>query len=106
MMTLAALATKFLERPGLAKSTLRSYQSTIIPLLKEYGRWSIEIIDRQVLMEYLNHLTDVSYTTHHRHQAVITALFSFADTVGETLLNIKTPILPCITWKGRITLSV
>lgn len=29
MITLAALATKFLERPGLAKSTLRSYESTI-----------------------------------------------------------------------------
>jgi integrase len=55
MMTLAALATAFLERPGLAKSTLRSYQSTIIPLLKEYGRWPIEIIDRPVLVEYLNH---------------------------------------------------
>ena len=87
MMTLAALATKFLERPGLAKSTLRSYQSTIIPLLKEYGRWSIEIIDRQVLMEYLNHLTDVSYTTHHRHQAVITALFSFAVDMGYLKSN-------------------
>nr|WP_322719320.1 sigma-70 family RNA polymerase sigma factor [Nostoc sp. ChiQUE02]MDZ8232338.1 sigma-70 family RNA polymerase sigma factor [Nostoc sp. ChiQUE02] len=29
-----------------------------------------------------------------------------SDTVGETLLNIKTPILPCITWEGRTTLSV
>lgn len=87
MMTLAALATKFLERPGLAKSTLRSYQSTIIPLLKEYGRWSIEIIDRQILVEYLNDLTDVSYTTHHRHQAVITALFNFAVEMGYLKTN-------------------
>lgn len=82
MVTIAALATAFLERPGLAKSTLRSYQSTLIPLLKEYGRWSIEIINRQVLLEYLNHLTDVSYTTHHHHQAVITALFNFAVDMG------------------------
>jgi integrase/recombinase XerD len=87
MITLAALATKFLERPGLAKSTLRSYESTILPLLKEYGRWSIEIIDRQVLVEYLNHLTDVSYTTHHRHQAVITALFNFAVDMGYLKSN-------------------
>ena len=87
MITLAALATKFLERPGLAKSTLRSYQSTIIPLLKEYGRWSIQIIDRRVLVEYLNHLTDVSYTTHHRHQAVITALFNFAVDMGYLKSN-------------------
>lgn len=87
MITLAALATKFLERPGLAKSTLRSYESTIIPLLKEYGRWSIEIIDRQILVEYLNHLTDVSYTTHHRHQAIITALFNFAVDMGYLKSN-------------------
>jgi integrase/recombinase XerD len=87
MITLAALATAFLERPGLAKSTLRSYESTIIPLLKKYGRWSIEIIDRQVLVEYLNHLTDISYTTHHRHQAVITALFNFAVDMGYLKSN-------------------
>ncbi|MEI2580350.1 MULTISPECIES: tyrosine-type recombinase/integrase [unclassified Scytonema] len=87
MMTLAALATEFLERPGLAKSTLRSYESTIIPLLKQYGRWSIEIIDRQVLVEYLNQLTDLSYTTHHRHQAVITALFNFAVDMGYLKSN-------------------
>ncbi|PSB46887.1 recombinase XerC [Cyanosarcina cf. burmensis CCALA 770] len=87
MMTLAALATQFLERPGLAKSTLRSYESTMIPLLKQYGRWSIEIIDRRVLVEYLNHLTDISYTTHHRHQAVITALFNFAVDMGYLKSN-------------------
>lgn len=87
MITLAALATQFLERPGLANSTLRSYESTMIPLLKQYGRWSIEIIDRQVLVEYLNHLTDVSYTTHHRHQAVITALFNFAVELGYLKSN-------------------
>ena len=87
MITLAALATAFLERPGLAKSILRSYESTIIPLLKKYGRWSIEIIDRQVLVEYLNHLTDISYTTHHRHQAVITALFNFAVDMGYLKSN-------------------
>ena len=87
MITLAALATRFLERPGLANSTLRSYESTMIPLLKQYGRWSIEIIDRQVLVEYLNHLTDVSYTTHHRHQAVITALFNFAVSTGYIKSN-------------------
>lgn len=87
MMNLATLATEFLERPGLAKSTLRSYQSTIIPLLKQYGRWSIEIIDRQILVEYLNTMKDISYTTHHRHQAVITALFNFAVDMGYLKSN-------------------
>ena len=87
MITLAALATTFLERPGLANSTLRSYESTIIPLLNQYGRWSIEIIDRRILVEYLNRLTDISYTTHHRHQAVITALFNFAVDMGYLKSN-------------------
>jgi integrase/recombinase XerD len=78
MVTLAKLATEFLERQGLAATTLRSYESTLMPLLKEYGRWSIDILDRQLLVAYLNQITNISYTTHHRHQAVITALFNFA----------------------------
>lgn len=78
MMTLASLAVEFLERQGLAVTTLRSYEFTLMPLLKEYGRWSIDILDRQLLVDYLNQITDISYTTHHRHQAVITALFNFA----------------------------
>jgi integrase/recombinase XerD len=78
MVTLAKLATEFLERPGLAVTTLRSYEFTLMPLLKEYGRWSIDILDRQLLGEYLNQIGNISYTTHHRHQAVITALFNFA----------------------------
>lgn len=77
-VNLASLATQFLERPGLADSTVRSYESTLIPLLKLYGSWSLEIIDREILVEYLNDLNDVTYITHHRHQAVITALFNFA----------------------------
>jgi integrase/recombinase XerD len=78
MVTLAKLATEFLERQGLAATTLRSYEFTLMPLLKEYGRWSIDILDRQLLIAYLNQITNISYTTHHRHQAVITALFNFA----------------------------
>ena len=82
IVILASLATEFLERQGLAVTTLRSYESTLIPLLKMYGRWPIDILDRQLLVEYLNQITDVSYTTHHRHQAVITALFNFAIQQG------------------------
>jgi integrase/recombinase XerD len=78
MVTLAKLATEFLERQGLAATTLRSYEFTLMPLLKEYGRWSIDILDRQLLVAYLNQITNISCTTHHRHQAVITALFNFA----------------------------
>ena len=50
----------------------------MMPLLKDYGRWSVEIIDRDILVEYLNGLDQIKFTTHHKHQAVITALFNFA----------------------------
>lgn len=81
-ITLATLATQFLERPGLAPSTLRSYEQTLIPLLKEYGRWSVEILDRELLSEYLNSLSHLKYTTHHRHQAILQSLFNFAVEKG------------------------
>lgn len=58
-----------------------------MPLLKEYGRWSIEIVDRQILSEYLNGLTHLSYTTHHRHQAILQALFNFAVEQGYIKAN-------------------
>jgi integrase/recombinase XerD len=77
-VNLASLITQFLERHGLADSTIRSYESTLMPLLQLYGSWSLSILDREILVEYLNNLNDVSYITHHRHQAVITALFNFA----------------------------
>lgn len=84
-ITLALLATQFLERPGLSQNTIDSYESTLIPLLKLYGRWSLEIIDRDILVEYFSDLTDIKFTTHRRHQAVITALFNFA--VEQRLLK-------------------
>lgn len=80
-ITLAALTTQFLERPGLTNLTIRTYEYVLIPLLRLYGRWSIEIIDYEILVEYLSGLTKVKFTTHHKHQAVITALFNFA--VGQ-----------------------
>jgi integrase/recombinase XerD len=82
---LTSLVTQFLERPGLSRKTIDSYESTLMPLLKLYGRWSLEIIDRDILVEYLSNLTDIKFTTHHRHQAVITALFNFA--VEQRLLK-------------------
>ena len=75
---LAMVATQFLERPGLAKKTVESYERTLMPLLREYGNWPIEICDRQILTDYLNGLSPLAYTTHHRHQAIIQALFNYA----------------------------
>lgn len=86
-ITLARLATEFLERRGLSQSTQRSYEFTLMPLLAQYGRWPIEIISRQVLSEYLEGLTHLSITTHHRHQAIIQALFNFAVEQGYLTVN-------------------
>ena len=77
-VTLATVATEFLERKGLAQSTLLSYEMSLLPLLKEYGSYPIEILSRETLTKYLEGLTDLAYTTHHRHQAILQALFNFA----------------------------
>ena len=84
---LATVATAFLSRPGLARSTLRSYESTLMPFLQEYGQMPIEILTRQAIEAYLNSLTSISYTTHHRHQAILQALFNFAVEQGYIKAN-------------------
>ena len=86
-ITLAAVATQFLERQGLAKSTQRSYEITLMPLLQLYGRWPVEIIDRSTLKEYLDSLSHLSFTTHRRHQAILQSLFNFALEAGHLKTN-------------------
>jgi len=86
-ITLAALATQFLDRSELTKSTIRSYESVLIPLLETYGHWSVEIVDRDILVEYLNALQQIKFTTHHKHQAVITAMLNFAVEKGHLKSN-------------------
>ena len=77
-ISLAMVATQFLDRPGLAQKTVKSYEHTLMPLLAQYGSWPIEICDRTLLTEYLDSLSHLAYTTHHRHQATIQALFNYA----------------------------
>lgn len=86
-ITLAALTTQFLDRPGLTNSTIRTYEYVLIPFLQLYGRWSIEIIDYEILVEYLSGVSQVKFTTHHKYQAVITALFNFAVERGYIKSN-------------------
>ena len=86
-VTLATVATEFLERAGLAKSTLQSYELSLMPLLKECGSYPIEILSRETLTQYLEGLTDLAYTTHHRHQAILQALFNFAVERGYLKAN-------------------
>ncbi|MBD2247772.1 tyrosine-type recombinase/integrase [Nostoc sp. FACHB-888] len=76
--TLAQVATAFLCRQGLAASTVKSYEETLLSLLREHGRLPVELVDRQLIKDYLKNLKNLTYTTHNRHQAIISALFNFA----------------------------
>jgi integrase/recombinase XerD len=86
-MPLATVTTKFLERSGISKSTFRSYESTLLPLLQEYGRWPIDLMSRAILSDYLESLTHLACATHHRHQAIIQSLFNFAVEQGYLKAN-------------------
>ncbi len=56
-------------------------------LLQAYGQQPIEVLSRPTLEGYLNDLIHVAYTTHHRHQAIIQALFNFAVEQGHLSVN-------------------
>jgi integrase/recombinase XerD len=86
-VTLATVITEFLQRPDLAKSTRRTYEFSLKSLLVEYGSWPIEIISRQTLIEYLKGLSDCSYPTHRKYQAILISLFSFASEQGYIKFN-------------------
>ena len=49
-----------------------------MPLVKELGRTPVELINRQMIEEYLDNLTHLAYTTQNRHLSIITALMNFA----------------------------
>ena len=75
---LAIVATQFLERQGLAQKTIKGYESTLMPLLAEYGAWPINALERSDLIEYLQGLTHLAYTTRQKHQTIVQALLNFA----------------------------
>jgi integrase/recombinase XerD len=87
MVVLATLTTDFLNRPGYAASTLKSYELTLMPLLKQHGRMPIELLTREILEEYLESLSALSYTTHRRHQAILQSLLNFALERGNLKAN-------------------
>lgn len=58
-----------------------------MPLLQAYGQQPIEVLSRPTLVGYLNDLIHLSYTTHHRHQAILQALFNFAVEQGHLSVN-------------------
>ena len=85
--TLATVATRFLQRPELAKGTLRAYESTLMPFLAAYGSWPINLLERSEVVEYLQSLTHLAYTTRRKHQATMQALFNFAVEQGYLKAN-------------------
>lgn len=87
IITLATVATQFLERHSLSKSTIRSYESTLLPLLQQYGLEPIESLDRQQLLQYIESLDHLSYTTRNRHQTIIQSLLNFAVEQGYLSIN-------------------
>lgn len=87
IVTLAAVATEFLDRPGYAAKTRTSYESTLLPLLAQYGKTPIEILTRSTLEAYLNSLEHLAYTTHRRHQAIVQSLLNFAVERGYLKAN-------------------
>ncbi|MEB3309573.1 MAG: tyrosine-type recombinase/integrase [Snowella sp.] len=78
IITLAKVATEFLDRETLKQNTLRSYEATLLPLLERYGRSPIQSLTRPVLEDYLSSLNHLSWSTYNRHQSIIQALFTFA----------------------------
>ena len=85
--TLATVTTRFLQRPELAKGTLRAYESTLMPFLAAYGSWPIDLLERSEVVEYLQSLTHLAYTTRRKHQATMQALFNFAVEQGYLKAN-------------------
>ncbi|ACK73971.1 integrase family protein (plasmid) [Gloeothece citriformis PCC 7424] len=86
-ITLASLVTQFLERPQLSQNTIRSYESTLMPLLQQLGSVKVDLLTRQQLIEYLSGLTHLSYTTYNRHQAILQSLLNFAVEQGFLTSN-------------------
>lgn len=83
----ASVATQFLNRPGYAPTTLKSYELTLLPLMRDLGQLPIEHLVREDLESYLNGLEHLSYNTHRRHQAIIQALLNFAVDCGYIRTN-------------------
>ena len=85
--TLATVATQFLQRPGLATATIKAYESTLMPFLAAYGSWTIDLLERHDVVEYLQGLTHLAYTTRRKQQATLQALFNFAVEQGHLKAN-------------------
>ena len=86
-ITLAMVATQFLDRAELSPNTVHSYEMTLLPFLRRYGRSPIEMVTEEAVEAYLASLTHLAENTHNRHRAIIRALFNFAVEQGYLEMN-------------------
>ena len=91
-LPLATVATQFLDRPSLAKSTALSYEAALLPFLEKYGRIHINVLDSRIVYGYLKSLSHLSSSTLNRHKTILQSLFNFAIEQGYTNTN---PIASC-----------
>lgn len=47
IITLAMVATQFLDRSELSPNTVHSYEMTLLPFLRRYGRSPIEMVTEE-----------------------------------------------------------
>ena len=58
-----------------------------MPFLAGYGSWPIDLLERHEVVEYLQSLSHLAYTTRRKHQATVQALFNFAVEQGDLKAN-------------------
>lgn len=91
-LTLAQVTVIFLDLYQQSKSTQKSYLSTLIPLLEDYGSTPIDELIPQDLEHYLESLQNLAPSTYRRHRTIITTLFNYAVKQGHILYNPLTHI--------------
>ncbi|MEL7083964.1 MAG: site-specific integrase [Cyanobacteria bacterium J06597_1] len=86
-LPLATVATQFLDRPNLAKSTAESYEIALLPFLEKYGRIHINLLGTKLIYSYLKRQSHLSSSTLHRHKVILQSLFNYAIQQGYAETN-------------------
>ena len=86
--TTASIINHFLNRSDILNSTKKCYLSSLKRFAKAYGSTSINQITSDNIKDYLTGLSQqINYTTHNRHQATLSSLFSYAMEQGYRETN-------------------
>jgi len=93
-ITIARIATAFLERSEITAGTRRNYQSHLGRFVRRHGSEPIALMERASIEAYLQSLQNLAYTTHRAHQRSLKALFAYAMDRGYVERNPVTGIPP------------